>query len=386
MKRTACSPLIPVLAILLCLMAALPFLMEYAARQAASDRLVATAGRLRLEHPDWEAGYLSAAFEPEASEEVMAAGRQALADHGYTEEAPLIWQHRFFPLPSHVLLLAAAVVLAALSLLVLWLLIRRQAEQSRQQDLENRRLTVRLLEAQSLAAVNDRLKAFIENIAHQIKTPVSRALTSTELLAEDLAAPAASAQTDTAVPPTVRLRENLDSLEDIRRLTERLLSIGRLEAGEVLFSSEPFRLMDLLTDVLADLPASKPYRLLLSPETGGFLWHGSYEWTREALANLVKNAAEHDPSDEPLEVSLEQEGDGYRLTLRDHGPGIAPEDLPHLFDRFSRPQDMKKGHVGLGLNLAKLIVEGQHGKLLADSHPQGGAVFTLLLPDFSTLR
>ena len=51
MKRTAFSPLIPVLAILLCLMAALPFLMEYAARQAASDRLVATAGRLRLEHP-----------------------------------------------------------------------------------------------------------------------------------------------------------------------------------------------------------------------------------------------------------------------------------------------------------------------------------------------
>ena len=98
------------------------------------------------------------------------------------------------------------------------------------------------------------------------------------------------------------------------------------------------------------------------------------------------NASEHDASGLPLELCCEEEKDWYRITLRDHGTGFCEEDIPNLFDRFYTPKEMKKGHVDLGLNLCRLIAEGQKGSIHAENCPGGGARFTILLPRRATMK
>jgi len=125
-------------------------------------------------------------------------------------------------------------------------------------------------------------------------------------------------------------------------LRERLLSIGRLEAGEVIFRSEETDLAELCQDAAVSSAGDKAYEISCTPEEASFIWQGSGSWTKEAL--------------------------------------------PYIFDRFYRPKDSRKGHVGLGLNLSRLIIEGQKGHLCADNAEDGGAQFTILLPRFEALK
>jgi two-component system, OmpR family, sensor histidine kinase MprB len=96
-----------------------------------------------------------------------------------------------------------------------------------------------------------------------------------------------------------------------------------------------------------------------------------------AVANLLDNAAKWSPSAATVEVALR---DG-ELTVRDHGPGIAPEDLPHVFDRFYRA-DAARGRAGsgLGLAIARHVAEGHGGTIAAEPAPGGGTLLRLALP------
>ena len=133
-------------------------------------------------------------------------------------------------------------------------------------------------------------------------------------------------------------------------------------------------------------------KLLFEPEKGTFIYNGSEEWLREAVSNLLDNtekyagSGEEDPDGYICELTTEELPDEYRITVRDFGAGFSEEDLPNLFDRFYRTGDMKKGHVGLGLNLVRLIVEGHQGRIWAENHPEGGALITILLPRFALMN
>ena len=80
---------------------------------------------------------------------------------------------------------------------------------------------------------------------------------------------------------------------------------------------------------------------------------------------------------------VSRNAEGIKVTVRDRGPGISPQDLPFIFDRFYLPEHVKKSHSGIGLNLAKLIIEKHFGVFHAANHEQGGAVFTIVLPVFA---
>ena len=175
-------------------------------------------------------------------------------------------------------------------------------------------------------------------------------------------------------------------MDDIRLLTERLLSIGRLEAGEVLFTYEEVELKSFLEELAEDYEDMKKSSLSFTPPGDKFLFYGSPAWLYEALSNLMKNCAEYDESPFPLRLSCEKETGWYRIRIRDHGPGFSEDDLPYIFDRFYRPRNEKKGHVGLGLNLARLIIEGHKGKIYAGNAEGGGAEFTVLLPLYETMK
>ena len=193
---------------------------------------------------------------------------------------------------------------------------------------------------------------FIENIAHQIKTPLScisisqeRILEGTEGEARELA------------------QQSLRYTDEIGKLMKRLLDIGRLEAGKVIWHREMFRMADLLEDCAASLEDGTERILTMGDREAEY--YGDYEWLKEAFSNILKNCLEHDASGEKITASLTQSREGIKIVIRDHGPGISEKDLPHIFDRFYLPEKTGTSHVGIGLNLARLVIEQHFGTVAA---------------------
>ena len=101
------------------------------------------------------------------------------------------------------------------------------------------------------------------------------------------------------------------------------------------------------------------------------------EWTMEAFLNLMKNCAEHAPAGSAIHCRYEQNPLCTLVRIWDEGKGFAPEDIPHLFDRFYRGKNAAPGGIGIGLSLARDIVELQNGTIRADNLPDGGACFEI---------
>jgi two-component system, OmpR family, sensor histidine kinase MprB len=96
-----------------------------------------------------------------------------------------------------------------------------------------------------------------------------------------------------------------------------------------------------------------------------------------AVGNLIDNAVKYSPPGEPVEIALH----GTQLTVRDHGPGISEEDLPHIFDRFYRGAEARgRPGSGLGLAIVRLLAAQQGGSIAAESAPGGGTLMRLRLP------
>ena len=227
---------------------------------------------------------------------------------------------------------------------------------------------------QFLQKKNRHTQMFIENIAHQIKTPLSCISLSLDLMLEE----AETGQKE-------RILECFSRLGSIETLMKRLLDIGRLEAGKIILHREPLPMSQLFEECKSALPNGETRIQIVSEimEQPDRPYYGDYEWLKEAFSNILKNCLEHDDSGRPVLVSLAQTAEGVKITVRDHGPGIAPEDLPYIFDRFYIPKHQKKSHSGIGLNLAKLIIEKHFGILHVQNHTDGGAVFSIVLPVYA---
>jgi two-component system sensor histidine kinase KdpD len=105
-----------------------------------------------------------------------------------------------------------------------------------------------------------------------------------------------------------------------------------------------------------------------------------FSLVQHALANLLVNAATHTPSGTQVEVEAQFTDGAVALSVADRGPGISPEILPRIFDKFFRAPDAPTGGSGLGLTIAKGFVEAQGGTMAAANRPGGGAIFSLHLP------
>ncbi len=219
---------------------------------------------------------------------------------------------------------------------------------------------------------NVMIQNFIENISHQIRTPLSCIAVSQDMLLES----GNNEQRELA-------GQSLRYVEEIQELLRKILDIGRMEAGKVIWHREKFIIGELLEECRISLEDG-PERI----ETEGDLqaeYYGDYEWLKEAFSNIMKNCLEHDQGPEKIRVSVTSVDEGIKVVIRDHGPGFHPEDIPHIFDRFYLPERMKKSHVGIGLNLAKLVFEHHFGSVSAVNHEEGGAVFTVILPVYQVM-
>ena len=104
--------------------------------------------------------------------------------------------------------------------------------------------------------------------------------------------------------------------------------------------------------------------------------------TATALAHVLENAAQYTPTGSTIDLTVRLSDEGVAFEVRDHGPGIAPADLPHVFDRFYRGGAAKArtSGTGMGLWIARGLLAVEHGRVWAENHPDGGAQFTIVVP------
>ncbi len=215
------------------------------------------------------------------------------------------------------------------------------------------------------------LKNTISDISHQLKTPLA-ALNIYNGLLQDKDIDAAS------VKEFADLSEQ--ELNRIETLVQSLLKITRLDAGTIV----PEKAVENLADMMRDIELHFAYRARREQKT--LVLAGAddvqllcdRDWLSEAIDNLVKNALDHTQNGDTIRIEWKALSSAVQITVKDNGCGIHPEDLHHIFKRFYRSRFSKDTQgLGLGLPLAKAIVEAHGGTIEVDSEPGKGSAFTM---------
>jgi two-component system, OmpR family, sensor histidine kinase MprB len=214
-------------------------------------------------------------------------------------------------------------------------------------------------------------RQLVADASHELRTPVTSLRTNIEILqhADDL----------DAGDRERLLADVVDQIEELTALVNDLIDLARGEDRSAAF--EDVRLDHVVQESLErtrrDTPTT-PLRATLRP----VIVSGVAARLERAVANLIDNAVKYSPPGEPVELTLQ----GGELTVRDHGPGIASEDLPHVFDRFYRGADARgRSGSGLGLAIVRQVVSEHGGTVAAEPAPGGGTLMRMRLPGADTL-
>lgn len=215
------------------------------------------------------------------------------------------------------------------------------------------------------------LKNTISDISHQLKTPLAALNIYNGIIQEE------AGEFGTIREFAGFSEQELDRMES---LIQNLLKMAKFDSGTIVMEKTRVNVSEIMERVkqsFAFRARQEEKEICLSGEEEVcFLCDQS--WMTEAVGNLVKNALDHTDKKGIIEISWRQAGSVLRITVRDNGRGICREDLYHIFKRFYRSRYSKdtKG-IGLGLPLAKAIVEAHGGTIKVDSEPEMGTIFTL---------
>ncbi|CCK27873.1 Signal transduction histidine-protein kinase AfsQ2 [Streptomyces davaonensis JCM 4913] len=230
-----------------------------------------------------------------------------------------------------------------------------------------------------MAARDDSSRRFVADMSHELRTPLTAITAVTEVLEEELEAETGSM--DPMIEPAVRLV--VSETRRLNDLVENLMEVTRFDAGTARLVLDDVDVADQITACIdarawldaVDLDAERGIHARLDPRRLDVI-----------LANLIGNALKHGGS--PVRVSVRDADDEVVIAVRDHGPGIPEDVLPHVFDRFYKASASRPRSEGSGLGLS-IALENAHihgGEITAANSPEGGAVFTLRLPqDASSL-
>ncbi len=215
------------------------------------------------------------------------------------------------------------------------------------------------------------LKDTISDISHQLKTPLAALNIYNGLLADEALTP------DEVREYAALSEQELDRMET---LVQNLLKLTRLDAGSIVLEKRQENLAALMHEIgllFAYRAKMEEKTITLDGSDELFLFCDG-DWLSEALANIVKNALDHTHAGDSITITWQGFPSMIQIIIKDSGDGIRPEDLPHIFKRFyrSRYPDDTQG-IGLGLPLAKAVIEAHDGTIEADSTYPNGTTFTI---------
>ncbi len=216
------------------------------------------------------------------------------------------------------------------------------------------------------------LKNTISDISHQLKTPLAALNIYNGILQEE----AKSLPTAGEFREFILLSEK--ELDRIETLVQNLLKITKFDAGTVIMEKNK----ENISDMMADIERQFSYRA--GQEEKNFILAGDdsisllcdRSWLPEAISNIVKNAFDHTKKGDTVSIEWEKSASAIRIIIKDNGNGIHPDDLYYIFKRFYRSRYSKDTQgIGLGLSLAKSIIEAHNGTIEVDSEPGAGTAF-----------
>jgi two-component system, OmpR family, sensor kinase len=223
-------------------------------------------------------------------------------------------------------------------------------------------------------ASNDRLRRVIADASHELRTP----LTSIRGYAEMLRRGAAESPRDSEA---ARRRIEEESIR-MTGLVDDLLVLARLDQGRPL-DKAAVDLRAIAIDAVADASVVAPQRQISLTANGPVIVTGDDTRLRQVLGNLVRNALVHTPQQSPIEVAVAADDGVGRVSVADHGPGLAAEDVGRIFEPFYRADPTRsrdRGGAGLGLSIVNAVVTAHGGRVKVTQTDGGGATFEVELP------
>ena len=215
------------------------------------------------------------------------------------------------------------------------------------------------------------LKNTISDISHQLKTPLSALMMYQEIIENEPDNP------ETVKEFSFKIGT---ALKRIEQLIQSMLKITKIDAGSIYFEKSNYSISNILNHAINELTTranNEKKEIVINGDLEQMLYC-DIEWTGEAIGNIVKNALDHTDAGGKITISCERTPVMIRIFITDNGHGIAGEDIHHIFKRFYRSKNTSGSQgIGLGLPLAKAIVEGQGGILSVQSERLQGTTFTL---------
>lgn len=225
-------------------------------------------------------------------------------------------------------------------------------------------------ESENAKKEKEALKTLVEDISHQLKTP----LTSIRILLDNLE--------NTKMEEEMRrefLHDISVQLEKMNTLTISLLKLARFDAGVVTLEKKEVKVKDLLEEL------QENYSVLLELHNQKLVIEGDSKitmncdshWELEALGNILKNAIDHGKENSTIFITFSETPFYTTIEIRNEGEGISKKDQKHIFDRFYKSKNASKDSIGIGLSLAKAIVEKEGGTIRLESIPNQYTTFQI---------
>jgi two-component system OmpR family sensor kinase len=216
-------------------------------------------------------------------------------------------------------------------------------------------------------------KRFVADASHELRTPLTTVRGNIELLRRQ--------QPIAAEERAEILADTTDEVDRLIRLVTQLLQLARADAGQKL-QLETIPVKPLLEDVCRQAKLLAPGVTITCEPPAGLAVTGDRDALKQVLLILLDNAATHSAPGAAIEIRSKQTDEGVALGVRDTGPGIPTDMLPHIFERFYRGEVSRSGPggAGLGLAIARELVEAQDGTIRVESTLGKGSLFTVILP------
>lgn len=208
----------------------------------------------------------------------------------------------------------------------------------------------------------------LADISHQLKTPLTSMMVMTDLISKD-------SDPDKRAELIGIMETQLDKM---KWLITNLLKLSKLDAGTAGFKHEIFSVKEVISQsVTPFLVAMDLKGINFIDMTSDFEIKGDDNWSTEAFANIIKNCLEHTERDGTITVSSEITTLYNSIIITDNGCGIAPLDLPHVFERFYHGKNSGGDSVGIGLALAKAVFENENASISVESRENEGTKFEI---------